>query len=260
MRSEHCKIMFLACFFAACAHGVRVNRHAAGGESHADVHRAGFVPWSVNTLHVPRGRSPKMAVTARQVGDRGAKSEAALRKKMAILDAVKQRLEDSKLIFALPSEGLTVKEMETLRKMLPETTSAGVVKNTIMNRALQDYDGYEGLEALLKKPNMWFFSDEDNIRDTVEAIKKWTKTLENGDDYVVSGGALESDVLDSAGIMDLVKMPTRKELMQKIAILTRQVPQKVASSIHQAANAPERVARGIKQVAEKLSRGIEQIP
>jgi len=200
-----------------------------------------------------------MSAICTQLGERGTKSNEDFRKKIAIVDTFKQRLEDSLLVFALPYEGLTVKEMETLRRMLPETTSAGVVKNTLMNIALQDCDGYEDLEAVLKKPNMWFFSDEENIRDTIEAIKKWSKELDKGDTYFVTGGALESKFLDSAAIMDLVNVPTRKELMQKVAVLVRAVPQNLASGIHQATNAPERVARGLKQVGEKLAKATEAV-
>jgi len=68
----------------------------------------------------------------------GASGKASsLEGKKASVESVKTRLESSLLIFAISGDGLTVKQMENLRNSLPEGSSAGIVKNRLMARALE---------------------------------------------------------------------------------------------------------------------------
>merc|ERR1712054_394291 len=54
--------------------------------------------------------------------------------KVAKIEQVKEQLEKSMLVFAVPSAGLSVSQMGSLRDKLPEDSKAIVVKNKLMAR------------------------------------------------------------------------------------------------------------------------------
>lgn len=58
---------------------------------------------------------------------------------------------------------------------------------------------------------------------------------------------LETVAVDSGMLKRLETMPTRKELMAKIALLLRAVPQRLARTLKAV---PERVARSVRAVAD----------
>merc|ERR1719359_1686937 len=49
---------------------------------------------------------------------------------------VKEKLATSEMIFSIPSESFTVSQSTQLRNSLPEGTTAAVIKNTLMTRAI----------------------------------------------------------------------------------------------------------------------------
>lgn len=154
---------------------------------------------------------------------------------------MKELLDTSEMIFAIPSGAMTVQQTEGLRRSLPEGTTAAVVKNKLMARAVEGTD-YEAATSLLKGPNMWFFIDED-ISGTIKAYNGFLKSNGFKESHPILGGVVESTVYDSKGIEAIGKLPSKDELYAQIAGSIKGIPTKVARVI----KAPNsKLARAIK--------------
>ena len=125
---------------------------------------------------------------------------------------------------------------------MPEGTTISVVKNTLMNRAVEGTEFEEATQGLLKGSNMWFFIEED-IGGSIKAWNAFTKETGKKETHSILGGIVEGVGYDSEGVEAIGKLPSKKELYAKIAGSIQQVPTKVARVI----KAPNsKLARAIK--------------
>uniref|UniRef100_A0A7S4EQC8 50S ribosomal protein L10 n=1 Tax=Pseudo-nitzschia australis TaxID=44445 RepID=A0A7S4EQC8_9STRA len=158
------------------------------------------------------------------------------------VDAVKELLDTSQMIFSVPAGEVTVAESQTLRRSMPEGTTISVVKNTLMRRATEGTEYEEATAPLLKGPNMWFFIEED-IGASIKAWNAFTKEAAKTETHSINGGIVEGTNYDAAGIEAIGKLPSKKELYAKIAAGVNAVPTKLARVI----KAPNsKLARAIK--------------
>ena len=154
---------------------------------------------------------------------------------------VKELLDKSQMIFTVPASSISVSQSQTLRRALPEGTTAAVVKNTLMARAVEGTE-YEAATSMLQGANMWFFIEED-IGGTIKAWKSFTKDTGKKDSHPVLGGITEGTEYDSKGVEAIGDLPSKDELYAKIAGSIKAVPTKVARVI----KAPDsKLARAIK--------------
>ena len=176
----------------------------------------------------------------------GAQGIATTREgKLEIVDKVKVLLDSSEMIFTVPASGISVAQVQTLRRSLPEGTTMRVVKNTLMKRAVEGTEYEVGGEAL-KGANMWFFIEED-IGGTVKAYNSFLDTETELEEMGIIGGTLEGTNYDAAGVEAISKLPSKKELIATVASRIKAVPTKVARVI----KAPgEKMARAIKLAGE----------
>jgi large subunit ribosomal protein L10 len=111
-----------------------------------------------------------------------------------------------------------------------------------MARAVEGTDYEVAATRLLKGANMWFFIQED-IGGTVSAFQTFTKENGKKESHDVLGGVIEGTVYDTDGVLAISKLPSKIELITKIAASIKAVPTKVARAI----KAPgEKTARAIK--------------
>jgi large subunit ribosomal protein L10 len=166
----------------------------------------------------------------------------SLEGKAAKVDAVKGLLDTSEMIFTVPASSLSVSDVQSLRRSLPEGTTMSVVKNTLFRRAAADTPYEEATAELSKGANMWFFIEED-IGGSVKAWESFTKESGKQETHSISGGVIEGVAYDTAGVKAISKLPSKIELITKIAGSIKAVPTKIARVIK--AN-PEKLARAIK--------------
>lgn len=166
-------------------------------------------------------------------------SEANIAVKAKKVQSVKDRLEDAQMLFSVPLDGLTVPQVLELKGTMPEGTKIGTVKNSLMRRAIADTP-WVNAESLTKKSSMWFFVGED-MKGTVNAYTAFAKTA--GREPDVNGGVFEGIAYDEEGIKAIAALPSKKELITKIAFSIKAVPTKVARSIKAV---PTKVGRAIK--------------
>ncbi|KAG7336675.1 LSU ribosomal protein L10P [Nitzschia inconspicua] len=154
---------------------------------------------------------------------------------------VRELLENSQMVFAVPASSITVSQSQKLRRSLPEGTTATVVKNTLMARAVEGTK-YEAATSMLQGANMWFFVEED-IGASIKAWKAFQKETGKKDTHDVLGGITEGTLYDTKGVEAIGELPSKDELYAKIAGSIKAVPTKVARVI----KAPNsKLARAIK--------------
>ncbi len=158
------------------------------------------------------------------------------------VETVKGLLDNSEMIFSVPASSISVAEVQTLRRSLPEGTTMSVVKNKLFARAAAGTPYEEASAGLLKGANMWFFIEED-IGGTVKAFESFAKDSGKKESHGIIGGVVEGVAYDTKGVIAISKLPSKIELITKIAGSIKAVPTKVARSIK--AN-PEKLARAIK--------------
>ena len=108
--------------------------------------------------------------------------------------------------------GLTVKQLQDLRRSLGENAHYAVVKNTLAKLAAKDA-GIDGFDDLLTGPTAIAF-----IRgDVVEAAKGLRDFAKANPTLVIKGGVLDGKPLDAAEVAKLADLESREVLLGKLA-------------------------------------------
>lgn len=108
--------------------------------------------------------------------------------------------------------GLTVKELQDLRRSLGENANYAVVKNTLTKIAAREA-GIEGFDDLLTGPTAIAFINGD----VVEAAKGLRDFAKANPALIIKGGVLDGDFLDAKEIAKLADLESREVLLGKLA-------------------------------------------
>lgn len=140
-------------------------------------------------------------------------SETIIKQKEEIVSKLAEELKDAKLILLTDYRGITVEDVTKLRKDVREANAEyKVIKNNIVKRALEA-NGESGLDDLLEGPTAVVISKEDYL-SPAKAIYNFTK---DHDFYKIKGGIVEGKVMTAEEIITLAKLPSRQELLAKLA-------------------------------------------
>ncbi|HET7849732.1 MAG TPA: 50S ribosomal protein L10 [Pseudolabrys sp.] len=151
----------------------------------------------------------------------------------------------SQVVVVAHYSGLTVSQMQTLRKQMRASgAKVKVAKNRLAKIALKDTDA-AAIAPLLKGPTVIAFSG-----DPVAAPKVAVDFAKANEQFVILGGSMGKTALDLNGVKALASLPSLDELRAKIVGLI-QAP---ATKIAQVVNAPAaKVARVVQAYACKES-------
>jgi large subunit ribosomal protein L10 len=108
--------------------------------------------------------------------------------------------------------GLTVKQLQELRRSLGENAHYAVVKNTLAKLAAKDA-GIDGFDELLTGPTAIAFIKGD----VVEAAKGLRDFAKANPTLVIKGGVLDGKPLDAAEVAKLADLESREVLLGKLA-------------------------------------------
>jgi large subunit ribosomal protein L10 len=108
--------------------------------------------------------------------------------------------------------GLTVKQLQELRRSLGENANYAVVKNTLAKLAAKDA-GIDGFDDLLTGPTAIAFIKGD----VVEAAKGLRDFARANPTLVIKGGVLDGKPLDAAEVAKLADLESREVLLGKLA-------------------------------------------
>ncbi|GGD21062.1 50S ribosomal protein L10 [Nocardioides daphniae] len=108
--------------------------------------------------------------------------------------------------------GLTVKQLQELRRSLGENANYAVVKNTLAKLAANEV-GITGFDDLLTGPTAIAFIEGD----VVEAAKGLRDFAKANPALVIKGGVLDGNILDASEIAKLADLESREVLLGKMA-------------------------------------------
>jgi large subunit ribosomal protein L10 len=132
--------------------------------------------------------------------------------KSAVISELVDRFAGSSLGVVTEYRGLTVAQLNKLRR---ELQAAGatyrVSKNTLTKRAIKE-TAFAKLEALLKGPTGLVTTG----KDPVAVAKVLVKFAEQNDKLKISGGVLDGEALPASGLSALAKLPSREVLLAQL--------------------------------------------
>ena len=163
-----------------------------------------------------------------------------------MLANIKSDLENAKAMWVVDYRGLTVKEIQQLRRSIREAgASMKVYKNTIMHIALAETDG-PNMDEILAGPSAFVIADEDPVA-SAKAIKTFAANNEN---LVIKGGMMDGAYVDAEQVKAIASLPSREELIAKLlGTINNPLVQTV-----RVLNAPmEALARTLSAIAEKAA-------
>jgi len=108
--------------------------------------------------------------------------------------------------------GLTVKELQDLRRSLGENANYAVVKNTLAKIAANQV-GISGFDDLLVGPTAIAFINGD----VVEAAKGLRDFAKANPALIIKGGVLDGNILDAKEVAKLADLESREVLLGKLA-------------------------------------------
>jgi len=131
-------------------------------------------------------------------------------KKVEVIEELRVAFENTTAVVICDYKGLTVSELEGLRKEAKvKAVSVRVVKNTLATIALKNA-GMSGVE--IKDTNLFVWSD-----DVISAAKIAADFAKTNDKFVIKSGYLDGEVADIAKIEAFAKLPGREELLGMLA-------------------------------------------
>ena len=140
-------------------------------------------------------------------------SEKIIKQKEEAVNNLAADLKDASLVLLVDYRGINVEDVTKLRKEVREANAEyRVIKNNIIKRAL-NVNGETGLDNLLEGPTALITSKEDYLAPT-KAIYNFAK---HNEFYKIKGGIIEGKVMTAEEIITLAKLPSRQELLAKLA-------------------------------------------
>ncbi|MDE8702079.1 50S ribosomal protein L10 [Adlercreutzia equolifaciens] len=161
-----------------------------------------------------------------------------------MLAAIKEDLDGASAMWVVDYRGLTVKEMQQLRRDIREAGSViKVYKNTLVHLALAEAE-LPTLDDLLEGPSAFVFAGGD-VAASAKAVKNFAKANEN---LEIKGGLMEGAAVSATEVEAIASLPSREELMAKIAGAISGVARGLATSIN---GVPRGMAQVVKAVADQ---------
>lgn len=140
-------------------------------------------------------------------------NEKTIAKKQEKVNELAQEIKEAKVVLLTDYRGITVTDVTKLRKDLREADAEyKVIKNNIIKRAL-DANGESALDEALEGPVALVIGKDDYLAPS-KVIYNFTK---DHDFYKIKGGIVEGKVMTAEEIITLAKLPSRQELLAKLA-------------------------------------------
>ena len=135
-------------------------------------------------------------------------------RKEQVVSELKDVFEHSGIIVAAKYAGITVAEMSDLRnKMRENSANVRVAKNRLARIAIEKSPP-EGMKHLLVDQIVLLYSD-----DPVTAAKISVEFAKTNANLKIVGGAMGNKILDSNGVTEVSKLPSRDEVLSSISAL-----------------------------------------
>ena len=132
--------------------------------------------------------------------------------KAAKVSELGHKFTDSAAVVLTEYRGLTVKDLQDLRRSLGDGATYAVAKNTLALLAAREV-GIEGIESTLVGPTAFAFITGD-IAKVTKGLRDFAKAHPF---LVIKGGVLEGRFLDAKAVLKLADLESREVLLSKMA-------------------------------------------
>ena len=165
-------------------------------------------------------------------------------KNQEMLANVKADLEATSAVWVVDYCGLTVKQIQELRRSVREAGAVmKVYKNTLVHIALADAE-LPTLDDMLQGPSAFVFCGDD-VAAAAKAVKEFAKS---NDVLEIKGGIMDGAAVSAAEVEAIASLPSREELYAHSAAAINGVAQGLATAI---AGVPRGLAQVTKAVADQ---------
>ena len=129
--------------------------------------------------------------------------------KQEVINQITEKFKSNPSVFVLEYKGLTVKELEGVRKELRQTNSElKIAKNTLLKKAAEDTDADQLSDLFVGSTAVAFCSE-----DSAAAAKVFVKSAKDLELLNIKGGLLEGKLVSVEEIETISKLPSRVELI-----------------------------------------------
>jgi large subunit ribosomal protein L10 len=164
--------------------------------------------------------------------------------KVAVVDEVREKLQNASAAILTEYRGLTVGDLSTLRRSVRDAGGEyRIYKNTLVRFAARDL-GLDSLEQLLVGPTAIAFVEGDAVT-VAKALRDYARTNPN---LVVKGGVLGTSVLTAGDAAALADIPPREVLLARFAGLLAAPMQQFAGLLQAL---PRNFAYGLKALIDQ---------
>ena len=145
-------------------------------------------------------------------------------KKQNYIKEMSTQFDKSEAVIVAHYQGLTVKQLDDLRKQMREHGIIfKVTKNRITKLAIEK-TRCKNLSNLFSGPTAVALS-----KDAIVSAKILTKFSKDNSNLKILGGIMGNDILDVAGVKNIATLPSLDEARAKIVGILRSPAQKIAS-------------------------------
>ncbi len=140
-------------------------------------------------------------------------SEVIIKQKEEEVKKLAEKMKSASLVLLVDYRGITVADVTNLRNSVRKVGGEyAVIKNNITRRALKEC-GIDTLDEILTGPTAVIIANDEYL-PVLKAIYSYAK---DNDFYKIKGGVLEGKVSSSEELIVLAKLPSREELIAKLA-------------------------------------------
>ncbi|AFY53422.1 ribosomal protein L10 [Rivularia sp. PCC 7116] len=176
-----------------------------------------------------------------------------LANKKEIVADLKELLNKSSLAIVIDYEGLSVSQITDLRnKMRPTGTVCKRTKNTLMRIAVEEDTQWQPMTQYLQDSSVFLLVEEE-LKDAIKAYEDFQKATKK---TKIRGGVLEGQALTVDEVKALKELPSKQELMARIAGGINAVATRLAVGVNQV---PTKLATGINEVPNSLARALQAV-
>lgn len=160
------------------------------------------------------------------------------------LAKIKEDLGDITAVWVVDYRGLTVKEVQQLRRNIREAGSImKVYKNNLVRLALADLQ-LPNMDEVLAGPSAFVFSTDDPVA-SAKVLKDFSKDNEN---LEIKGGLMDGAFVTADEVKAIAALPSREQLYAQLAGLLSGFARDLACAVNAI---PSGVARATAAVAEQ---------
>ncbi|HIK43387.1 MAG TPA: 50S ribosomal protein L10 [Leptolyngbyaceae cyanobacterium M65_K2018_010] len=176
-----------------------------------------------------------------------------LANKQAIVAEIQDLLKEATLALVIDYQGLTVAEITDLRNRLrPKGAVCKITKNTLMRIAVEGDRNWQPMTEFLKDSSAFVLIKDD----LGGAIKEYQAFQKDAKKTALRGGVMEGQALTEEQVKAITELPTKEELMARLAGAIKAMPTRVAVGINAV---PTKLAVGVKEVPASLARALKAV-